>query len=183
MAFASGRKIFIAGSTAPGEEAVIADAYRELRKNFPQLALTIAPRHLERTPEVENALRAASLNYVKASQLNSPNAAARRGRFDPRHDGRAAQLLSSRCDRVRRRQPRAWTRRAKSRRARVGRGPGADRSVSREPAGDGRRRSSVRAARESSRTLATSFAKPRSGWATTRRDSGGPQCARVRQQR
>ena len=61
LAFASGRKIFIAGSTAPGEEAVIADAYRELRKDFPQLALTIAPRHLERTPEVENALRAASL--------------------------------------------------------------------------------------------------------------------------
>ncbi len=75
MAFASGRKILIAGSTAPGEEAVIADAYRELRKDFPQLALTIAPRHLERTPEVENTLRAASLKFVKASQLNSPNAA------------------------------------------------------------------------------------------------------------
>ena len=54
---------------------MIADAYRELRKDFPQLALTIAPRHLERTPEVENALRAASLDYVKASELNSPNAA------------------------------------------------------------------------------------------------------------
>jgi len=75
MGFASGRKIFIAGSTAPGEEAVIADAYRELRKDFPQLALTIAPRHLERTPEVENTLRTASLDYVKASELNSQNAA------------------------------------------------------------------------------------------------------------
>ena len=74
MAFASGRKIFIAGSTAPGEEAVIADAYRQLRKDFSQLALTIAPRHLERTQEVENTLRAASLKFVKASQLNSPNA-------------------------------------------------------------------------------------------------------------
>jgi len=73
--FAAGRKIFIAGSTAPGEEAVIVDAYRELRRNFPQLALTIAPRHLVRTPEVENALRAASLEYVKGSELNSPNAA------------------------------------------------------------------------------------------------------------
>jgi 3-deoxy-D-manno-octulosonic-acid transferase len=75
MAFASGRKILIAGSTAPSEETVIADAYRELRKDFPQLALTIAPRHLERTPEVENVLRAASLKFAKASQLNSPNAA------------------------------------------------------------------------------------------------------------
>ncbi|MFZ0677725.1 3-deoxy-D-manno-octulosonic acid transferase [Candidatus Binatus sp.] len=75
MSFASGRKILIAGSTAPGEEAVIADAYRELRKNFPRLALTIAPRHLDRTPEVENTLRVASLKFVKASELNSPDAA------------------------------------------------------------------------------------------------------------
>ena len=73
-AFASGREILIAGSTAPGEEAVIADAYRELRKDFPQLALTIAPRHLNRTPDVENALRAAALDYVKASELNPQNA-------------------------------------------------------------------------------------------------------------
>jgi 3-deoxy-D-manno-octulosonic-acid transferase len=75
MAFAHGRKIFIAGSTAGGEDAVIAGAYRELRKDFPQLALTIAPRHLERTPEIEKALHAASLDYVKASELNSPDAA------------------------------------------------------------------------------------------------------------
>ncbi len=75
LAFAPGRKIFIAGSTAPGEAAVIAGAYRELRKEFPQLALTIAPRHLERTPEIENVLRAATLEYVKASELNSSSAA------------------------------------------------------------------------------------------------------------
>ena len=54
---------------------MIADAYRELRMNFPELALTIAPRHLERTPEVEKALHAASLDYVKASELDSPRAA------------------------------------------------------------------------------------------------------------
>ncbi len=75
LAFAPGRKIFIAGSTAAGEDAVIADAYRELRKDFPQLALSIAPRHLDRTPQVENALRAASLEYVKASELNLSTAA------------------------------------------------------------------------------------------------------------
>ena len=75
LAFAYGRKIFVAGSTAPGEEAVVASAYCELRKDFPRLALTIAPRHLDRTPEVESALRAASLEFVKASELNSPNAA------------------------------------------------------------------------------------------------------------
>jgi 3-deoxy-D-manno-octulosonic-acid transferase len=74
LAFADGRKILIGGSTAPGEEAVLVDAYRELRNGFPRLALTIAPRHLDRTPDVENALRAASLEYVKASELNSSSA-------------------------------------------------------------------------------------------------------------
>jgi 3-deoxy-D-manno-octulosonic-acid transferase len=71
LAFGTERKILIAGSTAPGEVAVIVDAYRELRKDFPQLALTIAPRHLDRTPGVETALREASLAYVKASELSS----------------------------------------------------------------------------------------------------------------
>ena len=75
MAFASGRKILIAGSTAPGEEAVVVDAYQELRKDFPQLALTIAPRHLVRMPEVEKVSGATSLNFIKASELNSPDAA------------------------------------------------------------------------------------------------------------
>jgi 3-deoxy-D-manno-octulosonic-acid transferase len=75
LAFASGRKIFIAGSTEAGEDAVIAGAYRELLKDFPELALAIAPRHLERTSAVENALHAASLDYVKASEVNSPQAA------------------------------------------------------------------------------------------------------------
>jgi 3-deoxy-D-manno-octulosonic-acid transferase len=75
LAFAPGHKILVAGSTAPGEEGVIADAYRELRKDFPQLALTIAPRHLDRTREVENVLRAASLDFVKASKLDSAGAA------------------------------------------------------------------------------------------------------------
>ena len=37
--------------------------------------MTIAPRHLDRTPDVENALRAASLDYVKASQLDPQSAA------------------------------------------------------------------------------------------------------------
>src|SRR6202030_713958 len=47
--------------------------YLELHKDFPQLALTIAPRHLDRTQDVENVLRAASLDYVKASELNPQN--------------------------------------------------------------------------------------------------------------
>ncbi len=71
MAFASGRQILVAGSTASGEEAVVVGAYRELRKTFPKLALAIAPRHLERIGEVEKVLDDASIGYVKASQLDA----------------------------------------------------------------------------------------------------------------
>jgi len=39
MAFAPERQILIAGSTAPGEELVLVDAYRELRPRFRNLAM------------------------------------------------------------------------------------------------------------------------------------------------
>src|SRR5260370_40368031 len=70
MTFPSGRQILIAGSTAPGEEAVIVDAYRELRQRFATLALVIAPRHLERVGDAEKILQASSLLYLKASALS-----------------------------------------------------------------------------------------------------------------
>ena len=65
--FAGERPIFIAGSTAAGEEEVILSAYVELRKEFPSLALILAPRHLVRVPEVEKIVAERSLKYVRAS--------------------------------------------------------------------------------------------------------------------
>ncbi|MGH7840778.1 MAG: 3-deoxy-D-manno-octulosonic acid transferase [Candidatus Binataceae bacterium] len=68
-AFARARPILVAGSTAPGEEAIVLGAYRQLRERFPALALAIAPRHLERIAEVEGELRASGVTYAKASAL------------------------------------------------------------------------------------------------------------------
>jgi 3-deoxy-D-manno-octulosonic-acid transferase len=65
--FAGERPIFIAGSTAAGEEDIILNAYLELRREFPALALIIAPRHLARVPEVEKLVRERSLKFVRAS--------------------------------------------------------------------------------------------------------------------
>ena len=65
--FAGERPIFIAGSTAAGEEEIILNAYLELRKEFPALALIVAPRHLVRVPEVEKIVSERSLKYVRAS--------------------------------------------------------------------------------------------------------------------
>ena len=70
MTFAPGRQILIAGSTAPGEEAVLVDAYRQLRERFATLAIMIAPRHLDRVGDVEKTLQTSSLLYVKASSLS-----------------------------------------------------------------------------------------------------------------
>jgi 3-deoxy-D-manno-octulosonic-acid transferase len=69
LAFAPERQILIAGSTAAGEDAVLVDAYRELRQRFRSLAIVMAPRHLDRVGEVEKILQANSLLYVKASNL------------------------------------------------------------------------------------------------------------------
>lgn len=65
--FAGERPILIAGSTAAGEEEIVLDAYVELRKEFPALALIVAPRHLVRVPEVEKIVSDRSLKYVRAS--------------------------------------------------------------------------------------------------------------------
>jgi 3-deoxy-D-manno-octulosonic-acid transferase len=70
--FAEGRPIFIAGSTAPGEEQIVLAAYRALIEQFPSLALVLAPRHLRRIDEVGKVLRTEGLAYARASELNSP---------------------------------------------------------------------------------------------------------------
>jgi len=66
-AFAPGCPILVAGSTAPDEEQIVIDAWRELRIRFGQLALVLAPRHLERAAEIEGLLCAAQIEYSKAS--------------------------------------------------------------------------------------------------------------------
>jgi 3-deoxy-D-manno-octulosonic-acid transferase len=41
-----------AGSTHPGEEEIVLDAFRRVREELPEARLLLAPRHLERVPEV-----------------------------------------------------------------------------------------------------------------------------------
>jgi 3-deoxy-D-manno-octulosonic-acid transferase len=72
--FARGRPILIAASTGPGEEAVIAAAYAELRLRFPDLALIVAPRHLQRAGEAANTLKSAGLDAVSARTMTAEQA-------------------------------------------------------------------------------------------------------------
>jgi len=74
--FARGRPILIAGSTGSGEEAVVAAAYVELRSRFPNLALIVAPRHLERAAEAVGALKTAGLDAASARTMTAKQAPA-----------------------------------------------------------------------------------------------------------
>jgi 3-deoxy-D-manno-octulosonic-acid transferase len=59
--------VFLAGSTFAGEELILARAYLELRKRFPNLFLILVPRHVERTPEVLADLRPLGLRVALRS--------------------------------------------------------------------------------------------------------------------
>jgi 3-deoxy-D-manno-octulosonic-acid transferase len=58
--------VWVAGSTHPGEEALVLDAFVRLRINGP-LHLVLAPRHPERVSEVETAIRERGLGWRRRS--------------------------------------------------------------------------------------------------------------------
>lgn len=64
-------QLFIAGSTHPGEEAVILRVYKKLLITHPSLRLLIAPRHIERLAEIERLIKNAGFNSVRISRLHS----------------------------------------------------------------------------------------------------------------
>jgi 3-deoxy-D-manno-octulosonic-acid transferase len=66
--------VFIAGSTRGGEEDMVLDAYEKILKESPEMVLVIAPRHIERTPEIESLINSRGLRYHLRSELegNAP---------------------------------------------------------------------------------------------------------------
>ena len=63
----SSRPVLLGGSTHRGEERILADAFCCLRPQCPSLFLVIAPRHVERTAEVEEQLRRRGLCLSRRS--------------------------------------------------------------------------------------------------------------------
>jgi len=66
------RLVLIAGSTHPGEETAVLDAYQRLRARFPNVRLVLAPRHPSRADEVERLVRELGLPAVRRSALSGP---------------------------------------------------------------------------------------------------------------
>lgn len=69
-----GVPMLVAGSTRPGEEALLLDIAATLWGDFPELYLVLAPRHLERLPEVIELLNARQLEHNRYSEEKSDSA-------------------------------------------------------------------------------------------------------------
>ncbi len=62
-------KIFVAGSTHPGEEEIILSAYKNLLNRFSGLKLLLAPRHPERAAGVEKIITGYGFQPLRISRL------------------------------------------------------------------------------------------------------------------
>ena len=63
-------RIFIAGSTHPGEEETIIRLYSHILKNHPDFRLVIAPRHIDRVGEVEEIVKKMGFNAVRKTAIS-----------------------------------------------------------------------------------------------------------------
>jgi 3-deoxy-D-manno-octulosonic-acid transferase len=54
----AGRPVLLAAATHEGEDGIVAEAHRQLRRKFPDLCTSVAPRHPERGPAIAGMLAA-----------------------------------------------------------------------------------------------------------------------------
>ena len=62
--------IWVCGSTREGEEEPLLQTYMQLRQDFPQLRLLMAPRHLRRAEVIERLLQDHALPYARRSEFD-----------------------------------------------------------------------------------------------------------------
>lgn len=67
-AASGGKRLWVAGSTHPGEETVVFAAYQQLRRIFNDLYLVVAPRNIERGPELVALARRYGLAAVRRTE-------------------------------------------------------------------------------------------------------------------
>ncbi len=68
LGISSDAPVFLAGSTHPGEEEFILDAFKELHSKHPKLFLILAPRHVNRTEQILEVVKKAGLEASRFSQ-------------------------------------------------------------------------------------------------------------------
>lgn len=62
-------QVVVAGSTHAGEEEALVDCYRNLIDHSPEAVLVLAPRHIERSAQVEAMVRARGLTVQRRSAI------------------------------------------------------------------------------------------------------------------
>ncbi|MEW6158973.1 MAG: 3-deoxy-D-manno-octulosonic acid transferase [Verrucomicrobiota bacterium] len=62
--------ILIGGSTHAGEEAILAEQFLRLRKQFPKLFLILVPRHFERGKEVGQELNERGVKFIYRTEIS-----------------------------------------------------------------------------------------------------------------
>lgn len=67
----NGVPLLVAGSTHPGEEEIVVDAYKRLKERYPDLRLILAPRHPGRITEIVPLLD--GLDYSLRSEIRKSN--------------------------------------------------------------------------------------------------------------
>jgi 3-deoxy-D-manno-octulosonic-acid transferase len=68
--------LLVAGSTHAGEEEPLLDVFKEMVKLYPSLKMVLAPRHPERSADVEKLVAARCLSACRMSRLTRDSAAA-----------------------------------------------------------------------------------------------------------
>jgi len=63
--------VLIAGSTRTGEESMIINVYKRILKEFPDTVLFIAPRHVDRTGEIESLLVRNNMRYQLRTEIDN----------------------------------------------------------------------------------------------------------------
>jgi 3-deoxy-D-manno-octulosonic-acid transferase len=66
--------VLVAGSTHPGEEAILAGVFLKLRQRFPNLFLVVVPRHFERCREAERDIAQRNLKVIYRTEIRSTTA-------------------------------------------------------------------------------------------------------------
>ena len=69
LLLANNEELFVAGSTHPGEEEQLLACYRILLQQHPGLIFLLAPRHIERAPQVEAVASRHGFAVVRRSRL------------------------------------------------------------------------------------------------------------------
>ncbi len=61
--------VLVGGSTHPGEEEILVRVFKFLKTELPQLRLILAPRHIERVPEIESTVAKSGLPHIRRTAL------------------------------------------------------------------------------------------------------------------